>query len=120
MGLRSEDLRHFNEVEDGDSDAMQAYCFAFRRSLVPEVSFMRESFRFYRNLDLEYSFCFRDRGYRIVSLGSLPLERHEHRVWTSLAEDEREDLSQANFRRFLKRWGHRRELLVEPNQDPGH
>ena len=119
-GLRSEDLRHFNEVEDGDADAMQAYCFAFRRSLVPEVSFMRESFRFYRNLDLEYSFCFRDRGYRIVSLGSLPLERHEHRVWTSLAEDEREDLSQANFRRFLKRWGHRRELLVEPNQDPGH
>ena len=119
-GLRSEDMQHFNEVEDGDADAMQGYCFAFRRSLVLEVSLMRESFRFYRNLDLEYSFNFRDKGYRIVALGSLPLERHEHRVWTSLAEEEREKLSRDNFRRFLKRWGHRHELLLESSHDSGH
>ena len=119
-GLRSEDMQHFNEVEEGDADAMQGYCFAFRRSLVPEVSLMRESFRFYRNLDLEYSFNFRDKGYRIVALGSLPLERHEHRVWTSLAEEEREKLSRDNFRRFLKRWGHRHELLLESSHDSGH
>ena len=119
-GLRSGDLRHFQEIEDGQADAIQAYCFAFRRDLLPKVDFMRESFRFYRNLDLEYSFCFLDKGYRIMALGSLPLERHEHRVWTSLAEEEREDLSQNNFRRFLKRWGHRQELLIEPGLDHDH
>jgi cysteinyl-tRNA synthetase len=116
-GLRSGDLRHFQEIEEGQADAIQAYCFAFRRALLSEVDFMRESFRFYRNLDLEYSFCFLDRGYRIMALGSLPLQRHEHRAWTNLAEEERENLSQNNFRRFLKRWGHRQELLLEPGYD---
>ena len=119
-GLRSGDLRHFEEIEDGQADAIQAYCFAFRRALLSEVDLMRESFRFYRNLDLEYSFCFLDRGYRIMALGSLPLQRHEHRVWTSLAEDERATLSQSNFRRFLKRWGHRQELLLEPGLEQDH
>ena len=115
-GLRSGDMRHFEETEEGEADAMQAYCFAFRRALLPTVALMRESFRFYRNLDLEYSFCFLDKGFRIVTLGSLPLERHEHRMWTSLAEEEREKLSQGNFKRFLKRWGHRHELLLEPHE----
>jgi cysteinyl-tRNA synthetase len=119
-GLLSRDLRHFKEIEDGQADAIQSYCFAFRRALLSEVDLMRESFRFYRNLDLEYSFCFLDRGYRIMAVGSLPLQRHEHRVWTNLAEDEREELSQSNFRRFLKRWGHRRELLLEPGHSDGH
>ncbi|MDP6493914.1 MAG: glycosyltransferase, partial [Dehalococcoidia bacterium] len=116
-GLRTRDLRHFEEIEEGQADAIQAYCFAFRRSVISEVELMRESFRFYRNLDIEYSFCFLDMGYRVMALGSLPLQRHEHRAWTSLAEDERETLSQGNFRRFLKRWGNRQELLLEPDRD---
>ena len=111
-GLRTSDLRHFEEIDEGRADAIQAYCFAIRRALVPEVELMRESFRFYRNLDLEYSFCFLDRGYRLMALSSLPLQRHEHRIWTSLSEEEREELSMVNFRRFLKRWGRRQELLV--------
>ena len=112
-GLRTEDMHHFQEIKEGKADAIQAYCFAFRRDLIPEVDFMRESFRFYRNLDLEYSFCFLDKGYRAIALGSLPLERHEHRVWTTLAEEERENLSRDNFRRFLKRWGDRQDLLLQ-------
>lgn len=112
-GLRTEDMRHFQEINDGKADAIQAYCFAFRRDLISDVGFMRESFRFYRNLDLEYSFCFLDKGYRALALGSLPLKRHEHRVWTTLAEEERENLSSDNFRRFLKRWGDRQDLLLQ-------
>ncbi len=115
-GLRTDDLRHFEEIDEGRADAIQAYCFAFRRALLAEVDLMRESFRFYRNLDLEYSFCFLEKGYRLMALSSLPLKRHEHRVWTSLSEDEREELSMVNFRRFLKRWGHRQELLVSAGE----
>ena len=33
---------------------MQAYCLAFRRELLPKVGLMRETFRFYRNLDLDF------------------------------------------------------------------
>jgi cysteinyl-tRNA synthetase len=114
FGLRSDDLRHFHDEDSlsGNVDAMQAYCFAFRRHRLQDVGLMRESFRFYRNLDLDYSFHFKDKGLRIVAAPTLPLRRHEHRVWSALAEGEREQLSRKNFRRFLDKWGHREDLLV--------
>ena len=114
FGLRSDDLHHFHEGEgeSGDMDAMQSYCFAFRRRLLGDVGLMRETFRFYRNLDLDYSFHFKERGYRIVADPGLPVRRHEHRVWTALAEDERDELSRKNYRRFLDKWGDRADLLV--------
>ena len=81
-GLTTDDIHHFHdEVESGDADAMQAYCMAMRRGLVNEVGLMREVFRFYRNLDLDFSFHVKDRGYRIVADGGIPLVRHEHRQW---------------------------------------
>lgn len=114
LGLLSEDLRHFHDDERpaGDVDAMQAYCFAFRRSRLADVGLMRESFRFYRNLDIDYSFQFKDKGYRIVADPDLPIKLHEHRAWNELADPERDDLSRKNFGRFLHKWGHRQELLV--------
>ncbi len=114
FGLITQDLRQFDEVADKrqDVDAMQGYCFAFRRSLLREVGMMRETFRFYRNLDIEYSFHFKDKGYKIVADPSLPVTRHEHRVWTALSEEERDKLSTKNFSRFLDRWGQRYDLLV--------
>ena len=114
LGLRTDDLRHFHDVEgeSGDVDAMQAYCFAFRRSRLREVGLMRESFRFYRNLDIDYSFHFKESGLRIVADPTLPVKLHEHRVWSALSETERDELSQKNFDRFLRKWGHREDLLV--------
>ena len=112
-GIISENLHHFHEeVSEGDADAMQSYCFAFRRELLREVGLLRECFRFYRNLDLDFSFQFRNHGYRILADGDLPLLRHEHRQWESLGEEERDQLSRRNFRHFFKRWGNRKDLLV--------
>ena len=114
FGLRTGDLHHFHngEGESGDVDAMQAYCFAFRRKRLRDVGLMRESFRFYRNLDIDYSFHFTDKGQRIVADPSLSVQRHEHRVWSNLAEGERDELSRKNYRRFLDKWGNRADLLV--------
>ena len=114
FGLRTPDLHHFHdgEGEAGDMDAMQAYCFAFRRRRLGGVGLMRESFRFYRNLDLDYSFHFKDKGYRIVANPALPVMRHEHRVWSELPEGERDELSRKNYGRFLDKWGDRADLLV--------
>ena len=116
-GLRTDDLRHFHEeVGSSEADAMQAYCIAFRRSLFQRVGLMRETFRFYRNLDLDFSFQFKAQGYRIVADGSLPFTRHEHRQWSSLGEAERNQLSLKNFKRFLKKWGDRTDLLVSSGE----
>ena len=112
-GLITEDLLHFHdEVLSGDADAMQAYCIAFRRDLLSKVGLMRETFRFYRNLDLDFSFQVRDQHNRIVADGTLPMVRHEHRQWNALGEVERDQLSFKNFKRFYKKWGERSDLLV--------
>ena len=114
FGLRTTDLHHFHdgEGESGDMDAMQAYCFAFRRELLTEVGLPRQTFRFYRNLDLDFSFQFKAQGYRIVADAELPVAQHEHRVWSELAEAERDELSRKNYGRFLDRWGDRADLLA--------
>ena len=113
-GLRTDDLHHFHdgEYETGDMDAMQSYLFAFHRSRVMDVGLMRETFRFYRNLDIDYSFHFKDRGLRILADPSLPVRRHEHRGWDELPKTERDALSRKNYGRFLHKWGERVDLLV--------
>jgi cysteinyl-tRNA synthetase len=122
FGLRTDDLHHFHdgEGESGDMDAMQAYCFAFRRERLKDVGFPRESFRFYRNLDLDFSFQFKEKGYRVVADQNLPVRLHEHRVWSELAEGERDELSRKNYRRFLDRWGDRADLLTSSNGSNHH
>ena len=112
-GLRTDNVQHFHdEAESGDADAMQAYCLAVRRSVLRQVGLMRETFRFYRNLDLDFSFQLKSHGYRIVADGTLPLTRHQHRQWTALGEAERDQLSFKNFKLFYKKWGDRADLLV--------
>ena len=107
FGLRTTDLHHFHdgEGESGDMDAMQAYCFAFKRERLREVGLPRRIFRFYRNLDLDFSFQFKAQGYRIVADPELPVAQHEHRVWSELGEAERDELSRKNYGRFLDKWG---------------
>ena len=112
-GLRTGDLRHFHEEAlAGDVDAMQSYFVACSRAILSKVGLMRETFRFYRNLDLDFSFQCKDQGYRLVSDVALPVVRHEHRQWVSLGEAERDQLSARNFKRFFKKWGDRSDLLV--------
>ena len=122
FGLRTDDLHHFHdgEGESGIMDAMQAYCFAFRRAKLKEVGLPRETFRFYRNLDLDYSFQFKDKGYKILADSNLPVQLHEHRVWSALAEGERDELSKKNYRRFLDKWAERPDLLVSSASGEGH
>jgi cysteinyl-tRNA synthetase len=114
-GVRTHDLRRFNESEEVEVDALEGYCFAFLRERLREIGFMDEKFKYYRNCDLDYSFAFRARGYRLCRVAGLPLIRHEHRGWTSLPEAERDRLSKRNFYRFLDKWRDRTDLLVGPN-----
>ncbi len=110
-GLVTDDLRCFEATEETDVDALEGYLFAMRRALLPEIELMDEKYRFYRNLDIDYSYQIRNHGYLLVRVPGLPLVVHPHRIWNSLGEEQREALSKKNFNRFLHRWRERTDLL---------
>jgi glycosyltransferase involved in cell wall biosynthesis len=116
-GITSADLRRFSDAPAGDVDAIEGYCQAFRRADAAARGPLDERFRYYRNLDIWWSLVLRDEGEdaaprRALALDELPLERHEHRGWTSLPVEERDRLSKRNFYRIIDRFGTRRDLLV--------
>jgi GT2 family glycosyltransferase len=114
FGLVTEDLREFVESRGPDVDAVEAYLMAFRRDVAEEVGGFDERFAFYRSADLEMSFRVKDRGYRAVVVSDVPVQRHEHRRWTTTPVEERDRLSKANFNRFLERFRGRFDLCVAP------
>jgi GT2 family glycosyltransferase len=110
-GVTSDDGREFTDAPPGDVDAIEGYCLAVRRDALRAVPGFDRRFRFYRNADLDFSFAIRDAGWRAVRTAPVPAERHEHRGWTSLPDDERDRQSRRNFYRFLDRWRDRPDLL---------
>ncbi|MBF8286776.1 MAG: glycosyltransferase, partial [Dehalococcoidia bacterium] len=112
-GVVTRDIRSFDEAEAaGDVDAVEGYLMAFRREILREIGLLDEKFRFYRHLDLDFSFAVRSRGYRAVVDTELPLIRHEHVDWERTPPEERERLSKRNFYRFLHKWGDRTDLIL--------
>jgi cysteinyl-tRNA synthetase len=113
-GVTSGDGREFVDAPPGEVDAIEGYCLAIRREALRVVGGFDHRFRFYRNADLDFSFAIRDAGWKAVRTEALPFECHEHRGYTSLPDAERDRLSKRNFYRFLKHWGDRRDLLLNP------
>ena len=120
FGLVTADLRHFEEtLAPGPAAAIEGYLQAFRREDLVARGPFDEAFRFYRNLDVWWSFVLRAaveghdgpaREARIV--GGLPLVRHEHVAWSRTPAAERDRLSKRNFYRLLDRFRDRPELAV--------
>jgi GT2 family glycosyltransferase len=102
----------FAESDGPDVDGVEAYLIAARRSLLREVGLFDAKFKWYRNADVDFSFKVRAAGYRTIVDPSLPVIRHQHRLWETTPEEEREQLSKKNFWRFRDHWGEREDLLV--------
>lgn len=113
FGISTNDLRDFHESEGPEVDAIEGYLMAFRRDVIRDVGLFDEKFTWYRTADIELCFRLKDAGYRAVVV-DVPVDRHEHRVWTSTSLSERDRLSKRNFYRFLDRFRDRFDLLVEP------
>lgn len=113
-GLVTNDLREFRESPGPDVDAIEGYLMAFRRELLPELGWIDERFRFYRLMDIHFSFYFKTAGYRVLVAPHVEqqLIKHPHREWYSLSEDERVTKSKKNYDIFRDRWHHGQSLLV--------
>ncbi len=113
-GLVTEDLREFHESSGRDVDAIEGYLMTFRRELLHEVGWIDEKFRFYRLMDIFYSFFFKAAGYHAVTVPEVEtcVEKHPHREWYSLSEEERRTKSKKNYDIFRDRWHHGESLLV--------
>ena len=116
-GLITTNLQEFEESAGPEVDAIEGYLMAFRRALLTEVGWAEEKFRFYRMLDVYYSFLFKAAGYRVVVTPEVAarIERHPHREWFSLTEEERATKSKKNYDLFKRRWHHGWSLLVANN-----
>ena len=111
FGIVTDDLHEFHESAGPDVDAVEGYVMAFRRELVERGLRFDEKFKFYRTADIELSFQVKAMGLR-ATVTPIEVTRHEHRMWSSTPEIERDRLSKRNFYRFLDTWRGRTDLLV--------
>ena len=116
FGISTEDLREFHESDGPEVDAIEGYLMAFRRDVIRDVGLFDEKFRWYRTADIECSFRIKDAGLRAVRF-DVPVDKHEHRMYHSTPEDERDRLSKRNYYRFLERFRDRYDLLVQSPTD---
>ena len=113
-GLVTDDLREFQESLGPDVDAIEGYLMSFRRELLAEVGWIDERFRFYRLMDIYFSFFFKTAGYRALTTPVVAehIQKHPHKEWYSLSEEERATKSKKNYDIFRDRWHHGESLLV--------
>ena len=113
FGLKTNDLHHFHEISETKEyvDAIQLYLFAFRREIINKTGMFRENFRFYRNLDIDFSFQIKKANLKLLSNPSLNIMRHTHSVWENTHSKTRDELSKDNYKRFLQKWKNYKHLL---------
>ena len=112
-GLKTNDLHHFHEISESKEyvDAIQLYLMAFRREIINSSGLFRENFRFYRNLDIDFSFQIKNTKLKLLSNPDLEIIRHDHSVWENTHPKTRDELSKDNYKRFLDKWKDYKHLL---------
>ncbi len=111
-GLTTSDLRHFEESEQVEVEAIDRRCMAFRRALLKKVGFFDERYRYPSYMDVDFNFAVRDSGASVVITPSLPVHSSPVLQDAGLSDAERTRLTKRNFYHFLGKWGDREDLLV--------
>ncbi len=112
-GLHTDDLRHFEVSAAAEVEVIDGLCMAFRRELLKKVGLFDERFRFPSYMDIDFNFAVRNSGVQAVLTPNLPIVSHPLLQDVNLADAERTRLTKRNFYRFLEKWGHRDDLLLE-------
>jgi hypothetical protein len=118
-GLRTDDLRHFEESEETEVEAIDSTCMAFKRSLLKSAGLLDEGYRYPQFMDIDFSFAIRDNGVRTVRTPELPLICHPEpsQPEDAQAEAQQTRLTKRNFYRYLEKWGDRDDLLLESEDE---
>lgn len=116
-GLHTEDLRHFEESQQPEVEAIDGLCLAFRRKLLKKAGLFDERYRYPYYMDIDLNFALRDTGAQAVVTPDLPLICHPALQDASLSDAERTRLTKRNFYRFLEKWGNRDDLLLEAEEE---
>ena len=111
-GLRTDDLRHFEESSLPEIDVIDARCMAFRRTLLKKAGLFDERYRFPSYMDVDFNFAVRDSGASVVITPDLPVTYVPAVQNVQLSDAERTRLTKRNFYRFLEKWGDRDDLLM--------
>ncbi|MFN2463491.1 MAG: glycosyltransferase family 2 protein [Candidatus Dormibacteria bacterium] len=112
FGLDTEDWRDFHPSPGPDVAALE-YLVSFRRGDLLRIGPMDVAFRYYRNLDLDFSRQVVAAGFSL-RVYRAEVTRHVHRLWDSTDAADRERLSRRNFNRMLDRWVRRGEGSSAP------
>jgi GT2 family glycosyltransferase len=119
-GLRTNDLRHFEESREPEVEAIDGMCMAVKRRLLKQCGLFDEGYRFPQYMDIDFSFAIRDTGATTILTPRLPIISHPA-TFANIADSERVRLTKRNFYRFLQKWGDREDLLLyaEGDDDEG-
>ncbi|HLX56209.1 MAG TPA: glycosyltransferase [Ktedonobacteraceae bacterium] len=112
-GLRTEDMRHFEETSEREVEAIAGSCMAFGRQLLRSTGLFDERFRYPFYMDIDFNFSVRNCGKSAIVTPGLPVQYHPQAFDSKLSDAERTRLTRRNFYRFLDKWGHRDDLLLE-------
>lgn len=115
-GLHTDDLRHFEESQQQEVDAIADTCMAFQRSLLKKAGLFDERYRFPHYMDIDFNYTVRDTGAAILVTPDLPITCHPAPQTPGMSDAERSRLTKRNFYRFLEKWGDRDDLLPEEEE----
>ena len=115
-GLLTEDMRHFEEANEQEVEAIAGLCMAFKRKLLERAGLFDERYRFPYYMDIDFNFAVRNCGKSAVVTPGLPVHCHPQLQNAKLSDAERTRLTRRNFYRFLDKWGHRDDLLRQSPQ----
>ena len=110
FGIVSTDMREFTESKGPEVDAIEGYFLATRRELLAK-ELIHEKFKWYRHADIDLSFQLRALGTKAVVV-DLPVEKHTHRGWTAVKEEDRAKRSKKNWNLFFDRWKQHHNMLL--------
>jgi GT2 family glycosyltransferase len=116
-GLRTDDLRHFEECAPEEAEVIDNQCMAFRRAVLKKAGLFDERYRYPHYMDIDFNLAVRDTGARSVVTPALPLIYHADDPKEEKSEAERTRLAKRNFYRFLEKWGDRDDLLPDEDED---
>jgi cysteinyl-tRNA synthetase len=111
FGVVTTNLEDFEASDGPEVDAIEGYLMAMRREVLLDVGLFDEKFKWYRTADIEYSFRLKAAGLKAMVV-TVPVIRHEHRMWFNTPPEERAKWSKRNYYRFLDRFRGRFDLLV--------